>query len=110
MSSHATASGLDVAILRGDRSLISDLALEWDALIGERTDADPFSTPTWIGSWLDAFAPNARLVLIVVRRGGVLRGLLPLVERRSGFQGRLLTRLSSPTNYHSGRIDLVRGA
>lgn len=109
MSVQVNKSNLDVAILRGDRSLIDGIAAEWDALCRERADADPFSTPTWIRSWLEAFDPGATVVVLLARRDGRLRGVLPLVERKIGLQGRLLTRISSPTNYHSGRIDLVRG-
>jgi CelD/BcsL family acetyltransferase involved in cellulose biosynthesis len=98
-----------VTVLRGDRSLIDSIADEWRQLCTEEPSRVPFYTPEWHRAWLAAFAPAATLVLIVARRDGQLRGVLPLLEERIGIRGLGLTRLRAPSNFYSGRADLVYG-
>ena len=102
-------AGLDIQVLRGGRSIVESIAAEWDLLCQEGPGNAPFFTATWLRAWLQAFEPDAELVLVVARRNELLRGVLPLIEKRTGYRGRMLTRLKSPTNYHSGRADLVHG-
>ena len=49
------------------------------------------------------------MVLVAVRRGGRLRGVLPLVEERVRLGGVPVLRLRGAANVHSCRFDLVHG-
>src|SRR5690242_18622480 len=74
-----------------DGAVPDGLAVEWEAL-ADRCGASPFARPDWIGAWSRAFAPGA-LEVRVVRRGGRLAGVLPLVRRGHG--------MAAPTNAHT---------
>jgi CelD/BcsL family acetyltransferase involved in cellulose biosynthesis len=90
--------------------VIDSLAPEWRALCAEGQQNQPFYRPEWISAYLRAFEPEAKIVLIAPRRGGRLRGVLPLVEDRLGVLGQGVTRLRAPANVHSNRLDLIHGA
>jgi CelD/BcsL family acetyltransferase involved in cellulose biosynthesis len=61
---------------------LGGLAQEWDDLV-DRTGGAPFTRPGWIAAWWDAFGgERGRLAILVLRRGGRLGGVLPLVRRR----------------------------
>ena len=72
-------------------SELGGLAREWDSL-ADRTDADPFRRPGWIGAWHEAFG-GGPLRIIEARRHGRLVAVLPL-ERAAGA-------LRSPANWHT---------
>jgi len=67
------------------------LAPEWAAL-ADRTGADPFRRPGWVGAWHEAFG-RGELVGVAARHGGELVAVLPL--QRSGRM------LSSTANWHT---------
>jgi CelD/BcsL family acetyltransferase involved in cellulose biosynthesis len=70
---------------------IAPIADAWDGLADE-TDAPPFLRPGWFSLWWDAFG-SGELIVLAVRRGGQLVGIMPL-SRRAGVVG-------SPTNWHT---------
>lgn len=118
--SPATASRIDtdtetglplvVSVHTGSADLVDGLADEWRALCEEGASDEPFYRPEWVSAYLHAFAPDATLQLSTVRRGRRLRAVLPLVHRRGVFFGLPARLLESPSNVHSCRFDLVRGA
>jgi CelD/BcsL family acetyltransferase involved in cellulose biosynthesis len=76
---------------------IGPVAAEWDAL-ADAAAAAPFARPGWFAAWHDAFG-SGRLLVLAVRRGSRLVGVLP-VRRRGGL-------LASPTNAHTPAFELV---
>jgi CelD/BcsL family acetyltransferase involved in cellulose biosynthesis len=82
------------------------LRAEWDALLARGPVDEPFHRHAFVGAWLEAFAPEARLRVLVARDpDGRATGMAPLVEeRRSG-----LVLLSSPSNDHSPRVEWILG-
>jgi CelD/BcsL family acetyltransferase involved in cellulose biosynthesis len=83
------------------------LRAAWDALLAEGPADAPYHRHAWLAAWLAAFAPDARLRVLVARDGaGRPAGMAPLVaSRRRG-----LTVLSAPANDHSPRVEWVLGA
>lgn len=67
------------------------LANEW-AELASRASASPFMYPGWINAWWRAFGSGS-LAILVLRRGGSLAGVLPLMRRRGA--------LMSTTNWHT---------
>jgi CelD/BcsL family acetyltransferase involved in cellulose biosynthesis len=89
---------LDTAILRDTREFAS-LEEEWDDLYRHSPQTTPFQSCMWLYSWWESYGEGYELRLIVVRDGGLLVGLLPLMlERRWGF-GRLLLIGAGSTDY-----------
>ncbi|HVG00386.1 MAG TPA: GNAT family N-acetyltransferase [Chloroflexia bacterium] len=80
---------------------------EWNALV-RATDDQPFYRHEWFRIWLDNFAPDARLRVLVARDGeGRLVGALPLIEQRGMVTGAPVRCLSSAANEHTPRFDLI---
>jgi CelD/BcsL family acetyltransferase involved in cellulose biosynthesis len=94
----------------GGVEIIERFADEWRELCAEGPCDQPFFRPEWIESYIRAFAPQKRLLIVTARVNGRLRALLPLVEGRALFHGLPVRMLRSPTNVHSCRFDLAHGA
>ena len=94
----------------GGIELVERLAAEWRELCLESPGDEPFYHPEWIEAYLRAFAPSAKLRVITARAGGRLKAILPLTPSREYFSGLPARILRSPSNVHSCRSDLVRGA
>jgi CelD/BcsL family acetyltransferase involved in cellulose biosynthesis len=94
----------------GGVEIIERFADEWRELCAEGPCDQPFFRPEWIESYLRAFEPQKRLLIITAHVNGRLRALLPLVEGRALFHGLPVRMLRSPTNVHSCRFDLAHGA
>jgi len=93
--------------IRGDRAIIEALASEWGELCGRSGDEQPFFRPALALAFVDAFMPNAAVVLVTARRDGQLVAVLPMVERVFGV-GRFGVRwLHSTSNTHFPRFDVV---
>jgi CelD/BcsL family acetyltransferase involved in cellulose biosynthesis len=88
------------------RAAFDALRPEWNALVARGPVDLPFVRHDWISAWLDAFAPDAQLHVIVARgRGGTAVGMAPLLEERH----RGLVRLVAPANDHSCRVEWALG-
>ena len=104
LATHVPAPAL-VQWLEG-RAAFDALAPEWDALVA-RTDDQLFYRHAFLSLWLDAFAPGARLAVLVQREGGRLVAALPLLRRRLRVCGLPARAWCAPANLHSCRSDLL---
>ena len=90
-----------------DHSAFLALELEWDALV-EATGNTVFYRHAFIRIWVDNFAPEARLRVLIARAvDGRLVGVLPLLDSRGSLYGVPVQELASTANPHSCRFDLV---
>lgn len=103
-------SALAVYSQRGGVELIDKMADEWRVLCSECADHQPFYRPEWIRAYLRAFAPKAKLRLIIARSNGKLQLVLPLVEETGTFNKVPIRKLRAPVNKYAGRFDCVYGA
>lgn len=60
---------------------LEDLAPEWHNLLQEAGLTSPFLEPAWLQVWLAELAPGADLLLLGVRDGDRLLGLMPLLRQ-----------------------------
>ncbi len=88
------------------RSGFAGLRDEWDALLARGPVDQPFTRHAYLAAWLDAFAPDARLRVLVARGpSGRAAAMAPLIEeRRAG-----VVTLGSPSNDHSSRCGWALG-
>lgn len=88
------------------RAAFDALAAEWNALLARGPVDLPYVRHEWLAAWLDAFAPGARIRVLVARdAAGAAAGFAPLLEeRRSGA-----TWLVAPANDHSCRVEWALG-
>lgn len=99
----AAAGAVEVA---EGRAAFDALRAEWDALLARGPVDLPFLTHGWTSAWLDAFAPTARLRVVVARGpSGEALGMAPLLETRR----RGLVTLVAPANDHSCRVEWILG-
>lgn len=103
------APELTVEVLAGGVEVIDRLAHEWRVLCSEGPCAEPFYRPEWVAAYLRAFEPDAKLVVVIARADGCLRGVLPLVRERGTINGVPARKLRSAANSHSCQFDLVHG-
>lgn len=95
---------------RGPVGLIDRIAPEWQALCAEGVCDEPFYYPAWVLAYLDEFEPGASVILLTVRRHGMLRAVLPLTERSIGAGPFRVRWLRSAANSHFPRFDVIHGA
>jgi CelD/BcsL family acetyltransferase involved in cellulose biosynthesis len=92
---------------RGTWELIDGLAPEWRELCDRGRRDEPFFRPEWVSAYLQAFAPDARLLLVEARTDGRLTAVLPLVETTRGKPGFRVRMLQGAANIHSCRFDIA---
>ncbi len=95
---------------RGPASLIDKIIPEWRALAVEGPCNEPFYDPAWVQAYVLSFEPNAPVTLLTVRQDGILRGVLPLVERSIGYGPFRLRMVRAAANSHFPRFDVIHGA
>ncbi|HSK45909.1 MAG TPA: hypothetical protein VLA83_18690, partial [Candidatus Binatia bacterium] len=98
---------LSVRVQRGGPELVEQIAVEWRRLCDESGDEEVFYRPEWSQAYLQAFEPKAEFILISVWAGERLRGIAPLVRRRSMIGGLPVVTLTIPANVHSLRASLT---
>lgn len=96
-----------VRVQRGGAELIEQIAGEWRRLCDESGDEEVFYRPEWAQAYLQAFEPKAEVVIISVWAGTTLRGILPLVRRRTVMSSLSVVQLTLPANVHSLRASLT---
>ncbi|MBZ5494169.1 MAG: GNAT family N-acetyltransferase [Acidobacteriia bacterium] len=98
---------LSVRIQHGGPELVDQIAGEWRRLCDESGDEEVFYRPEWAQAYLQAFDPEAHVILISAWAGERLRGILPLVRRRIIVSGLPIVKLTLPANVHSLRASLT---
>ena len=90
-----------------DRDAFGAIGSEWNALV-EASGPEPFYRHEYIRSFLHHFLPEAPIKVVTGRdSGGVLVAALPLVATRGSICGIRTRELTSPSNVHSLRFDLI---
>ena len=98
---------LSVRVQRGGPELVEQIAGEWRRLCDESGDEEVFYRPEWAQAYLQAFEPKADVIIISAWAGERLRGILPLVRRRTLMSGLPIVQLTLPANVHSLRASLT---
>jgi CelD/BcsL family acetyltransferase involved in cellulose biosynthesis len=89
------------------RSDFMALENEWNRLV-EATSAEPFHRHEFIQTWIDNFAPGARLSVLTARGcTGRLVAVLPLIKTRGLACGLPAAQMLSTANTHSCRFDMI---
>jgi CelD/BcsL family acetyltransferase involved in cellulose biosynthesis len=98
---------LSLRVQRGGQELVEQIAGEWRRLCDESGDEEVFYRPEWAQAYLQAFEPKAEVIVISAWAGERLRGILPLVRRRTFVSGFPIAMLTIPANVHSLRASLT---
>jgi CelD/BcsL family acetyltransferase involved in cellulose biosynthesis len=98
---------LAVRVQSGGQELMEQTAPAWRGLCDESGDEEVFYRPEWAQAYLQAFDPKAEVIVISAWAGERLRGILPLVRRRTFISGFPVATLTIPANVHSLRASLT---
>ena len=105
LAEHGPPGPCHVAELEGIGGFAA-LGAEWDVLVAQGPVDAPYHRHAFLGAWLDAFAPDGRLRVLVARDpSGRALGMAPLVEERHAG----LVFLAAPANDHSVRVEWALG-
>lgn len=95
-------------ILIGGVEIIGRIFAEWTILCEEGASNEPFLRPEWFAAFVKNF--ENKVEILTVRRGGKLRAVLPLVEKKSNLHGVPVRKLQAVFNLQTQRFDLIHGA
>lgn len=94
-----------------DRAALADLRVDWDALWTASLAPTLPLRWSWFDAWWSSFGrelgSSARLHVLVFRRNGVLRAIVPCFLRRTRFRGIPVEELGSLENAYSPLWDAV---
>lgn len=91
----------------GDKDAFVRLQAAWNEAVARARVAHPFLRHEWLRTWWEAFGRRAALHVLVVRSGGRIIGLAPLMRDKGRICGVLVRRLRLLQNDHTPRIDVV---
>jgi CelD/BcsL family acetyltransferase involved in cellulose biosynthesis len=100
-------TNFSVRVERGGHELVEQVAGQWRRLCDESGDEEVFYRPEWAQAYLLCFEPTADVIVISAWAGDKLRGILPLVRRRTVMSGFPVVKLTLPANVHSLRASLT---
>jgi CelD/BcsL family acetyltransferase involved in cellulose biosynthesis len=86
---------------------LASLRREWNEL-ADRTTDEPFFRHEFVQTWIENFAPQAPLKILIARDANRrLTAVLPLIEQRIKLSGIPVRLWAAPNNVHSARFDLL---
>lgn len=107
---HATsnsARSYNATIAELSLSDIDELEDEWRELVARGDYSEPFFQPYWFRAFAQSFHRGKPAPFVLVRHGGVLKGILPLMRSRR-FWGKIPARsLRSLSGVHTCRYDFI---
>lgn len=98
--------GYRVEVVR-ERAALQALAPEWTRLNAEAAIEHPFLSHEWLCTWWDCFGAGKTLHVILVRAGGRLVGVAPLVRSEERMYGVKVRCLHAPYNPHVPRFEFI---
>ena len=90
-----------------DYSAFLDLEAEWNDAVDRAGVTDPFLRHSWVRTWWDCFAGERQLHIVVVRRGGRILAIAPLMRETAQMYGLPIRRIDVIHNDHTPRIDFI---
>ena len=90
-----------------DPGRLVDLRPEWDDLADRASPTDPFLRFEYLVPWSKYAAQGGRLRILILRDGGRLSGILPLMTRRAQRLGLGLVKTTFPARGTTPGCDLI---
>lgn len=99
-----TSPAVDVV---NDYAAFLALESEWNATVGRAGIPHPFLRHEWVRTWWDAFGAGATLHILVVRDGGQIAAIAPLMRDTTSMYGLPARRIRFIQNDHTPRTDVI---
>lgn len=100
------ASGYRIELI-SDRDALLALRPDWDRLVAEAGIDHPFLSHEWIYTWWECFGDGKTLHVLLVRAGGKIIGIAPLMRSEKRMAGLRVRCLGSLYNPHAPRLDFI---
>src|SRR5262245_13510617 len=100
------AHGLTVETIT-DLHAFLQLQHEWDDAVDRAEIKHPFLCHDWLRTWWECFAGSAQLHILVVRAGGQIVAIAPLLFEPARTYGMPVRRLRLLQNDHTPRADFI---
>ncbi|MEY4668397.1 MAG: hypothetical protein RL518_1096, partial [Pseudomonadota bacterium] len=84
-----------------------ELEEEWQSLVSEGEYSEPFYQPYWFRAFAQSFHHGKPAPCVLVRQGGTLKGVLPLMRSRRFWDKLPARSLRSLSGIHSCRYDFI---
>jgi CelD/BcsL family acetyltransferase involved in cellulose biosynthesis len=101
---------LVVQLVSGGLEVFNQIGEEWRQMLEGATDDPPYWRPEWIRAALRARWPNARVMIVTVRREGRLCAVLPLKLEKGKFGSLGARKLTAPQTMWGVGVDLLCAA
>ena len=98
--------GLTVETVTDEHAFLR-LEREWDDAVQRAEIGHPFLCHDWMRTWWECFRGDAQLHVIVVRAGGQIVAIAPLLFERARMYGMPVRQLRLLQNDHTPRADFI---
>ena len=102
----ATAARWSVETI-GDPDAFAAIESEWNETVERAGIEHPFLTHEWLYTWWQCFGGESSLHIVVVRSGGRIIAIAPLVRETTWMYGVPVRRLRLMHNDHTPRADFI---
>ena len=102
----ATVDAVSVAVVT-DETVFFDLEAEWNDAVDRAGLTHPFLRHEWIRTWWECFGSGGRLHILIVRAGGRIAAIAPLMAETVWMYGIPVRRLRLLHNDHTPRADFI---
>jgi CelD/BcsL family acetyltransferase involved in cellulose biosynthesis len=90
-----------------DSATFLALGREWNDAVDRSGLGHPFLRHEWLRAWWDAFGAGRELHILIVRAGGRICAIAPLMSERTQMYGIPIRRLRLMHNDHTPRADVI---
>ena len=90
-----------------DAARFDRLEAEWNDAVVRAGMPHPFLRHEWLRTWWECFGGDRRLHIVIVRSGGRITGIAPLMEETAWMCGVRVRRLRLMQNDHTPRADFI---
>jgi CelD/BcsL family acetyltransferase involved in cellulose biosynthesis len=95
-----------IAVVTNETAFL-DLEAEWNDAVDRAGLTHPFLRHEWIRTWWDCFGAGGRLHIVIVRAGGRIAAIAPLMAETVRMYGVTVRRLRLLHNDHTPRADFI---
>jgi CelD/BcsL family acetyltransferase involved in cellulose biosynthesis len=90
-----------------DGAAFAAMESEWNATVDRAGVSHPFLGHEWLRTWWESFGAAARLHIVIVRSGGRIQAIAPLMRETGRMYGVPVRRLRLLENGHTPRADFI---
>jgi CelD/BcsL family acetyltransferase involved in cellulose biosynthesis len=102
----ASEGACSVDVIADDQVFL-DLEAEWNETVERAAIPHPFLRHEWVRTWWGCFGAGHQLHILVVRAGGRIVAIAPLMRESAQMYGLSVRKLRFLANDHTPRTDLI---